>query len=77
MSRIGKKPVVIPDGVEVKIDGQVVTAKGPLGTETVELRHEVLVKLEGNEVLVDIANHDDRKARSLWGLSRTLVNNAV
>ena len=77
MSRIGKKPVVIPEGVEVKIDGQVVTAKGPLGTETVELRPEVLVKLEGNEVLVDIANHDDRKARSLWGLSRTLVNNAV
>ena len=77
MSRIGKKPVVIPDGVEVKIDGQVVTAKGPLGTETVELRPEVRVKLEGNEVIVDIENHDDRKARALWGLSRTLVNNAV
>ena len=77
MSRIGKKPVVIPDGVEVKIDGQVVTAKGPLGTETVELRPEVRVKLEGNEIIVDIENHDDRKARALWGLSRTLVNNAV
>ena len=77
MSRIGKKPVVIPDGVEVKIDGQVVTAKGPLGTETVELRPEIILKQEGNEVLVDITNHDDRKARALWGLSRTLVNNAV
>ena len=77
MSRIGKKPVVIPEGVEVKIDGQVVTAKGPLGTETVELRPEIFLKQEGNEVLVDITNHDDRKARALWGLSRTLVNNAV
>ncbi len=77
MSRIGKKPVIIPDGVEVKIDGQVVTAKGPLGTETVELREEVTLKLENNEIIVDIKNHDDRKARALWGLSRTLVNNAV
>ncbi len=77
MSRIGKKPVIIPDGVEVKIDGQVVTAKGPLGTETVEVRPEVIVKLEGNEIIVDIADHNDRKARALWGLSRTLIHNAV
>ncbi|CDC18333.1 MAG: 50S ribosomal protein L6 [Candidatus Gastranaerophilaceae bacterium] len=77
MSRIGKKPVVIPDGVEVKIDGQVVTAKGPLGTETVELREEVTVKVENNEIIVDIKDHNDRKSRALWGLSRTLVNNAV
>ena len=77
MSRIGKKPVIIPDGVEVKIDGQVVTAKGPLGTETVELREEVTVKVENNEIIVDIKDHNDRKSRALWGLSRTLVNNAV
>ncbi len=77
MSRIGKKPVVIPEGVEVKIDGQVVTAKGPMGTETVELRPEISVKVENNEIIVDVVNHDDRKARALWGLSRTLVDNAV
>ena len=77
MSRIGKKPVIIPEGVEVKIDGQVVTAKGPLGTETVELRPEVTVKIENNEILVGVTNEEDRKARSLWGLSRTLVANAV
>ena len=77
MSRIGKKPVIIPEGVEVKIDGQVVTAKGPLGTETVELRPEVTVRSENNEIIVDIKNHEDRKSRALWGLSRTLVNNAV
>ena len=77
MSRIGKKPVVIPEGVEVKIDGQVVTAKGPLGTETVELRSEVVVKLEGNELIVTVVDENDRKAKSLWGLSRTLIDNAV
>lgn len=77
MSRIGKKPVIIPDGVEVKLDGQVLTAKGPLGTETVELRPEIVLKIEGNEILVDIVNHDDRKSRALWGLSRTLIDNAV
>ncbi len=76
MSRIGKKPVIIPEGVEVKIDGQLVTAKGPLGTESVELRPEVVAKIEGSEVIVSIVN-DDRKSRALWGLSRTLVDNAV
>ena len=77
MSRIGKKPVIIPDGVEVKIDGQVVTAKGPLGTETVELRDEVTVKIENNEIIVSIKDENDRTSKALWGLSRTLVNNAV
>lgn len=77
MSRIGKKPVIIPDGVEVKFENNVLTAKGPLGTETVEVRPEVIVKIEGKEILVDIADHNDRKSRALWGLSRTLIHNAV
>ncbi len=77
MSRIGKKPVIIPDGVEVKFENNVLTAKGPLGTETVEVRPEILVKIEGNEIIVDVHNHDDRKSRALWGLSRTLIHNAV
>lgn len=76
MSRIGKKPVEIPEGVEVKIDGQVVTAKGPLGTETVSVNPEISVKVEDNHVVLSKVQ-DDRKSRSLWGLSRTLVNNAV
>lgn len=76
MSRIGKLPVVIPEGVEVTINGQVVTAKGPLGTETVELRPEVKVEKVDNTVVVTRIN-DDRKSRSLHGLSRTLVSNAV
>lgn len=76
MSRIGKLPIAIPDGVEVTINGQVVTAKGPLGTETVELRPEVKVEKVDNTVVVTRAN-DDRKSRSLHGLSRTLVANAI
>ena len=76
MSRIGKLPVAIPDGVEVKIEGQVVIAKGPLGTEKVTIRPEIKVELKDNTIVLTREN-DDRKSRSLHGLSRTLVNNAV
>ena len=76
MSRIGKLPIAIPEGVEVTIDGQVVTAKGPLGTEVVDVRPEITVKKEDNTIVVTRAN-DDRRSRSLHGLSRTLVANAV
>ncbi len=76
MSRIGKLPIAIPDGVEVKVEGQVVTAKGPLGTETVEIRPEIKVEKQENTIVLTRAN-DDRKSRSLHGLSRTLVANVV
>lgn len=76
MSRIGKLPIEIPQGVEVKIEGQTVTAKGPLGTETVVVRDEILVKVEDNKVVLTRAN-EERKTRALHGLSRTLVANAV
>lgn len=76
MSRIGKLPIEIPAGVEVTIDGQTVTAKGPLGTETVEVRAEIQVKKEDNKVILTRIN-DERKTRALHGLSRTLVANAI
>lgn len=76
MSRIGKLPVVIPDGVEVTVDNNKVTAKGPLGCESVQIREEIEVKVEGKEIILTRKN-DDRKSRSLHGLSRTLVNNVV
>lgn len=76
MSRIGKLPIAIPDGVEVKIDGQKVTAKGPLGTEEVTVCSEITVKIEDKTVVVTRCD-DSRKARSLHGLSRTLVANAI
>lgn len=76
MSRIGKLPIEIPQGVEVKIDGNTVTAKGPLGTESVDVREEILVKIEDNNIILERKN-DERKTRALHGLSRTLVANAV
>ncbi len=76
MSRIGKLPVEIPSGVEVTINGQTVTAKGPLGTESVEIRPEIKLEKKDNSIVLTREN-DDRKARSLHGLSRTLVANAV
>ena len=76
MSRIGKLPVAIPDGVDVKVEGDKLTAKGPKGEESVVFPSEIEVKVEGKEVIVN-RKDDSRKARSLHGLFRTLVNNAV
>lgn len=76
MSRIGKLPIEIPQGVEIKIDGQTVTAKGPLGEETVELRQEIAAKVEDNKILLS-KTVDSKEADALYGLSRTLVANAV
>ena len=76
MSRIGKKPIEIPQGVEVKIEGQVVTAKGPLGTEVVSVRPEITVKIEDNHVVLSKVG-TTRETDALYGLSRTLVANAI
>lgn len=76
MSRIGKLPIEIPEGVEVKIEGQTVSAKGPLGTETVTVRPEIKIEKKDNTVVLTRGN-DDRKSRSLHGLSRTLVSNVI
>ena len=76
MSRIGKLPIEIPQGVEVTIEGQLITAKGPLGTESVTVREEIIVKKEDNKVVLTRAN-EERKTRALHGLSRTLVANAI
>ena len=76
MSRIGKKPIEIPQGVEVKIEGQTVSAKGPLGTETVNVRPEIAIKIEGNQIILSKVG-TSRETDALYGLSRTLVANAV
>ena len=76
MSRIGKKPIDIPAGVEVKIEGQTVTAKGPLGEEKVEVRPEIAVKVENNQVVLTKVG-ESRETDALYGLFRTLVANAV
>ena len=76
MSRIGKLPVHIPDGVDVKVENNLVSAKGPMGSESVQIRDEIEVKIDGKEIILTRKN-DDRKSRSLHGLSRTLVQNVV
>lgn len=76
MSRIGKLPVHIPDGVEVKVENNLVSAKGPMGSESVQIREEIEVKIDGKEIVLT-RKDDDRKSRSLHGLSRTLVQNVV
>ncbi len=76
MSRIGKLPVTITSGVKVALSGQDVTVTGAKGTLKTQLPREVIVTQEGNLVYVKPAN-DSKRARAMWGLSRTLVNNMV
>ena len=78
MSRIGRKPIVIPAGVEVKVDEieHSVTVKGPKGTLNSKFHPLMTVKVEGNEILVTRPN-DDKEARSLHGLTRTNISNMV
>ena len=76
MSRIGKKPIAIPSGVEVKIENNLVTVKGPKGTESVAYRDEGKVSVVENNIIVE-PNSNDRKTGALHGLFRTLIANAV
>jgi large subunit ribosomal protein L6 len=76
MSRIGKLPIESPSGVEVKTEGNTFTAKGPLGEESVDFRPEINVQIDGNRIIVGRVD-ESRVARSLHGLFRTLIANAV
>ncbi len=76
MSRIGKEPITIPAGVDVTIDGQHVTVKGPKGTLEHTVSEPITVTLEDGTVRVERPN-DERQSRSLHGLTRTLINNMV
>ena len=77
MSRIGKKAVAIPNGVSVTLEGQTVAVKGPKGQLSWTLPEEIEVRQEGGELLLTKRREDDTRAQSMWGLSRTLVNNMV
>lgn len=76
MSRVGKAPIAIPNGVETKIDGQAVEVKGPKGTLSHVIPEPIAVAIEDNEIVVTRPD-DHRTNRSLHGLSRSLVNNMV
>ena len=76
MSRIGNKPITVPNGVEVKIDGQKITVKGPKGTLEREIHKNI--SLEMNENIIKVIRKNDEPAnRSLHGLTRTLINNMI
>ena len=76
MSRIGKKPVTIPAGVTVEIDGHTVTVKGPKGELTRELNPNIQLEVQENEVVFTRPN-ESKISRSLHGTTRSLVNNMV
>ena len=76
MSRIGKNPIAIPAGVDVAVDGQKVTVKGPKGTLSHVVAEPITAKVDGGQVVVSRPN-DERTARSLHGLSRTLIANMI
>ena len=76
MSRIGKKPVPVPQGVTVNIDGQTVSVKGPKGELQTSLVQIVSVAMEDGAVVVKPRNNS-KLARSAWGMSRTLVANLI
>ena len=76
MSRIGKKPVKIPAGVTFKVEGRTAMASGPKGDLALEFRPEVSLKTEGSDILVERVG-ETAKAKSLHGLTRTLVENLV
>jgi large subunit ribosomal protein L6 len=76
MSRIGKRPVTLPKGVTAQVEGQTVRVKGPKGELQVTLVDDVEVQLADNGVAVSPRPGHER-ARAMWGLSRTLVNNLV
>ena len=76
MSRIGNKPIIVPEGIDVTLNGKVITVKGPKGTLTREITDPITVKIENN--VISVSRPDDEPAnRSLHGLVRTLINNMI
>lgn len=76
MSRIGKQPVLIPAGVQVDVKGHAVNVKGPKGTVNFNVHPRMTIKIEGENVIVQRGS-DENLDRSLHGLTRTLINNAI
>ena len=76
MSRIGKKPVELPSGVEAKVSGQTVEVKGPKGTRSFTATDDVTIKVDGNVVSIE-PRGKSKRARQQWGMSRTQVQNLV
>lgn len=76
MSRIGKKPVELPSGVEASLSGQTVTVKGPKGSREFTATDDVTITIDGSTVTVE-PRGKSKRARQQWGMSRTMVANLV
>ena len=76
MSRTGKKPVAIPAGVTATIEGGIITVKGPKGTLSIPTADEVTYTLDDGQIAIQPAN-ESKRARSFWGMQRTLIANLV
>lgn len=76
MSRIGRKPIPVPEGVTVKIDGQSVSVKGPKGELSRTVHRDMTIKMADNQIVVERPS-DDKTHRSLHGLTRTLIDNMI
>src|SRR5262245_60851378 len=77
MSRVGKKHLTAPKGVDIKVGGGLVTVKGPKGELKMALSDEVSVKVENGEVTVAARNPEERKSKAMWGTARANINNMV
>ncbi len=76
MSRVGKKPIAVPSGVEFTVKDNVVTVKGPKGTLTKEFNKNLVIKLEEGQIVVERPN-DEKEMRAMHGTTRALVNNMI
>ena len=76
MSRIGNKPVSVPEGIDVRLEGRDLTIKGPKGEKSIVLVEEVLAKLEDDQITVQPRDRSKR-SRSMWGMQRTIIANTI
>ena len=76
MSRIGQRPVPVPQDVTVEVSGREMTARGPMGELSMTLVEEVLASLENDEIVIKLRDNS-RRSRTMWGMQRTLVDNLV
>lgn len=77
MSKIGKKLITIPQGVDVKIESDLVTVKGPKGTLQKTISKDVVVNVENNEIKISLALEASKDGKVFWGLSRALIQNMI
>ncbi len=76
MSRVGKKPIEIPSGVDVSVEGNKITAKGPKGELSLYFTEDILVKKEDDKIVVS-KKRENKKSKAMWGTTRSLISNII